>query len=95
MDKENLDEGRTGSSAEEIEHLQFNDPRATDFRNYLRNWLVELISLHYLSNLNCVGSERWRGRPFTSMKYTRGYIGHPSIHAFRPWNPFPLLIVKS
>ena len=31
---------RPGSPAEDIIALEFNDPRAVDFRNYLRTWLV-------------------------------------------------------
>ena len=32
------DVGRPGSPAEDITTLEFNDPRAIDFRNYLRTW---------------------------------------------------------
>jgi len=38
FDEEALDDDRPGSPAEEIEQLQFDDPRAIDFRNYLRVW---------------------------------------------------------
>lgn len=31
---------RPGSPAEDIIAMEFNDPRAVDFRNYLRTWCV-------------------------------------------------------
>ena len=37
-DEETLDVDRPGSPAEAITALQFDDPRAVDFRNYLRTW---------------------------------------------------------
>jgi len=38
FDELDLNQNRPGSPAEVIEQLQFNDPRAIDFRNYLRTW---------------------------------------------------------
>jgi hypothetical protein len=40
FDEETSD--RPSSSAKDIEQLRFNDPRAIDFRNYLRTWSVHL-----------------------------------------------------
>jgi len=62
FDEESLHEDRAGSPAEEIEQLQFTDPRAVDFRNYLRTWfggvpwssihIQELYSWLYWSTFN-------------------------------------------
>jgi len=38
FDEETLDAERPGSPAEDIITLQYDDPRAVDFRNYLRTW---------------------------------------------------------
>lgn len=38
FDEETLDSERPGSPAEQIITLQRDDPRAVDFRNYLRTW---------------------------------------------------------
>ena len=40
FDEESLDVDRPGSPAESITALEFDDPRAIDFRNYLRTWCV-------------------------------------------------------
>ncbi|KAI0771592.1 hypothetical protein BD413DRAFT_613097 [Trametes elegans] len=38
FDEESLDVDRPGSPAETVTVLDYNDPRAVDFRNYLRTW---------------------------------------------------------
>ncbi|KAI0375603.1 hypothetical protein BV20DRAFT_959597 [Pilatotrama ljubarskyi] len=38
FDEETLDVDRPGSPAETVTVLDYNDPRAVDFRNYLRTW---------------------------------------------------------
>ncbi|KAI0940003.1 hypothetical protein AcV5_001226 [Taiwanofungus camphoratus] len=38
FDEESLDVDRPGSPDETITTLQYDDPRAVDFRNYLRTW---------------------------------------------------------
>ena len=38
FDEETLDSERPGSPAEQVITLQRDDPRAVDFRNYLRTW---------------------------------------------------------
>ncbi|RDX55582.1 hypothetical protein OH76DRAFT_1468814 [Lentinus brumalis] len=38
FDEESLDVDRPGSPAETVTCLEFDDPRAVDFRNYLRTW---------------------------------------------------------
>ncbi|KAI0832383.1 hypothetical protein BC628DRAFT_1310286 [Trametes gibbosa] len=38
FDEESLDVDRPGSPAETLTALDYNDPRAVDFRNYLRTW---------------------------------------------------------
>jgi hypothetical protein len=38
FDEESLDLDRPGSPAEFIGCLNFTDPRAVDFRNYIRTW---------------------------------------------------------
>ena len=42
------DVGRPGSPDEELVQLDYNDPRAVDFRNYLRTWFgkVQWSSIH-------------------------------------------------
>ncbi|CCM03181.1 uncharacterized protein FIBRA_05303 [Fibroporia radiculosa] len=48
FDEESLDVDRPGSPAEEITTLQYDDPRAIDFRNQLRTWFgkVPWSSIH-------------------------------------------------
>jgi hypothetical protein len=85
-----LDDDRPGSPAEEIEKLQFDDPRATDFRNYLRTWLVRLLTASYTKCelLYYAGLDKLNGRPSASTKYTLGYIGPLSMRHSRPPNLF-------
>lgn len=47
-DEENLHDERPGSPAETIEQLKFDDPRAVDFRNYLRIWWVAKLPIIFL-----------------------------------------------
>lgn len=42
FDGEALDDSLPGSSAEDIVQMRHDDPRATDFRNYLRIWSAPL-----------------------------------------------------
>ncbi|KAI0719588.1 hypothetical protein C8T65DRAFT_706265 [Cerioporus squamosus] len=48
FDEESLDVDRPGSPAESVTCLEFDDPRAVDFRNYLRTWFgkVPWSSIH-------------------------------------------------
>lgn len=46
FDEETLDVDRPGSPEETLTVLEYNDPRAVDFRNYLRTWYVNLPLSH-------------------------------------------------
>jgi hypothetical protein len=96
---DNEDEDKPGTpAAGVIEQLQFNDPRAIDFRNYLRTWSVHLTSLFHLPSLNlftCIGLDGRRGPPFACKKFTLGYTGHATMHFSHPSNPFRLPTAKS
>ena len=45
-DEETLNEDRPGSPEEALTNLEFDDPRAVDFRNYLRTWCVQVQFTH-------------------------------------------------
>jgi hypothetical protein len=98
FDEEALDEERPGSPAEEIEQLQFDDPRAIDFRNYLRTWSVLLVNLSEPSSLNAftrIGSDESLGHRSAPTKYTHGYTGRRATQFSHLSNPSQPPNVKS
>jgi hypothetical protein len=87
FDEEALDDDRPGSPAEEIEQLRFDDPRAIDFRNYLRTWSVLPVRFSCRSRLNPfirTGSDELLGHRSAPIKYTNGCIGRRTTRFSHP-----------
>lgn len=66
-DEETLDVDRPGSPEETLTNLDFEDPRAVDFRNYLRTWYVSRHTFVGLPD-DTNTSHRFRRAPWSSIR---------------------------